>query len=322
MDELPFTPPDHNATLTGSERFNPSKHNWLRANKVPALIINATTVNTGRGWQFTPTWMGESPWALDEGADNIERLEWAEYNIHAGWRMRLARAVAASACVPFIFAPVKFGKWYDNIHIELVDGGVFDNQGVVALLAANCNVLLVSDASGQMRLEREFTAGWKESVRYAQRSSDIQGERIRVAVHADLCARHFSGLIRGLMFLHMKAGLDADTMRLPFSMQTYSIVRSGLSPSGVRKDFQRVLSELRTDLDAFSLDESRCLMACGYKMATHSFENMTKQIPELAGQETPSGKWPFVQELEKITSNNLDNALLDSLREGTKVDYK
>ena len=39
MDELPFTPPDHNATLTGSERFNPSKHNWLRANKIPALNV-------------------------------------------------------------------------------------------------------------------------------------------------------------------------------------------------------------------------------------------------------------------------------------------
>ena len=321
MDELPFTPKDHDPALTGSTKFNPGKHNWLRANKVPALIINSTTVNTGRGWQFTPTWMGESPWALDEGADNIERLEWAEYNIHAGWRMPLARAVAASACVPFIFAPLKFGRWYDNINIELVDGGVFDNQGVVALLAANCNVLLVSDASNQMRLEPEFKAGVKEFGRYAQRSMDIVTERIRVAVHADLCARHFSGLIRGLMFLHMKAGLDADTMRLPFSMKTYSIVRTARSPSGIRKEFQRVLSELRTDLDAFSLDESRCLMACGYQMATHSFKNMAKQIPELASQETFFDNWPFLQELGKITSENLDYALLESLREGTKVDY-
>ena len=89
MDELPFDPMDHSPTVTGSLKFHAGKHNWLRANKVPGLVINATTVNTGRGWQFTPTWMGESPWALNEGADNIERLEWANYNLSENWRMRL-----------------------------------------------------------------------------------------------------------------------------------------------------------------------------------------------------------------------------------------
>jgi predicted acylesterase/phospholipase RssA len=321
MDELPFDPKDHDPNLTGSPKFHPGKHNWLRANKVPALVINATTVNTGRGWQFTPTWMGESPWALNEGADNIERLEWSNYNVKANWRIRLARAVAASACVPFIFAPLNFGRWYDTVSVELVDGGVFDNQGVVALLAGNCNVLLVSDASGQLRLEPEFKAGLKELGRYAQRSMDILMERVRVAVHADLCARHFSGLIRGLMFLHMKAGLDADTIRLPFSMETYEIERTKLSPSGVRKEFQRVLSELRTDLDAFSQDESRCLMACGYQMAAHSFaKDLAQQIPELVGREN-CANWRFAEELGKITSSDRDDALLESLRQGTKVDY-
>jgi predicted acylesterase/phospholipase RssA len=324
MDELPFDPKDHDPTLTGSLIFQPGKHNWLRANKVPALVINATTVNTGRGWQFTTTWMGESPWALNEGADNIERLEWANYNKKEGWRMRLARAVAASACVPFIFEPLKFGKWYENVNIELVDGGVFDNQGVVALLAANCTVLLVSDASGQLRLEPEFNAGVKEFGRYAQRSMDILMERARIAVHADLCARHLSGLIRGLMFLHMKAGLDAETMRLPFSMETYQLERTKLSPSGVRKDFQRVLSELRTDLDAFSQDESRCLMACGYQMAAHSFaKNLAQKIPELAEPEAAAAasNWRFAEELGIITSSHRDDAMLASLQQGTKVDY-
>ena len=108
--------------------------------------------------------MGESPWALNEGADNIERLEWSNYNVSEKWRVRLSRAVAASACVPFSFAPVKLGRWYDTVNVELVDGGVFDNQGVVALLAANCNVLLVSDASGQLRLEPEFKAGLRSSA--------------------------------------------------------------------------------------------------------------------------------------------------------------
>jgi hypothetical protein len=45
-----------------------------------------------------------------------------------------------------------------------------------------------------------------------------------------LRARERSGLLRGLMFVHMKAGLDADTKRLRFSQRTYGLQRSTLSP--------------------------------------------------------------------------------------------
>ena len=40
---------------------------------------------------------------------------------------------------------------YDGIDVELVDGGVHDNQGIASLLDQDCTVILVSDASGQMR---------------------------------------------------------------------------------------------------------------------------------------------------------------------------
>src|SRR5688572_9834905 len=100
------------------------------------------------------------------------------------------------------------------------------------------------------------------------------------------------------MFLHMKAGLDADTIPLPFSKQSFQVERSPLSPTGVRKDFQRALSELRTDLNAFSKTESRALMACGYQMACVTFQKeIADKIPEL--WEAPEGaKWPFDEMLE------------------------
>lgn len=321
LDQLRFTPKDHDPMVTGSEEFDAGKHNWMRGNKVPALVLNATTVNTGRGWQFTPTWMGESPWALNEGADNIERLEWANYNRKARWRMRLARAVAASACVPGIFAPLRLDPSYETVDVELVDGGVYDNQGVAALLAMNCNVLMVSDASGQLKLERKSPEGLAGIAKYAQRAMDILMERVRQATYADLDSRRLTGLVRGLMFQHMKEGLDADTIRLPFSQETYQIERTLLSPSGVRKEYQRALAELRTDLDAFSLDESRCLMACGYQMAAHSFaEHLARKIPELADHEQKTD-WIFSPDLEKITSLDPpdDGELLKSLQEGSKV---
>ena len=33
--------------------------------KVPMLVLNATTLNTGHNWQFTASWMGEPPISLD-----------------------------------------------------------------------------------------------------------------------------------------------------------------------------------------------------------------------------------------------------------------
>jgi hypothetical protein len=76
--------------------------------------------------------MGESPWAIHEAADSVPRLEWAWYAPEAGWQMELGRAVAASACVPGIFAPLRIDDAYDGIQVQLVDGGVHDNQGTVS----------------------------------------------------------------------------------------------------------------------------------------------------------------------------------------------
>lgn len=327
MSDLPFTPADHDSALSGSPLFDLGKHNWLRENKVPALVLNATSVNTGRGWQFTATWMGESPWALNEGADNIERLEWARYDVDAHWQIELARAIAASAAVPGVFSPLELsGEAYPDVRVQLVDGGVNDNQGIVSLLAMNCNVLLASDASGQLRLERGPSPGVKGFISYANRAMDVLMERVRQATFADLVARKRTRAIRGLMFLHMKAGLDAETIRLNFSQETFEAERTALSPSGVRKDFQRALSELRTDLNEFTVLESRALMACGYKMAAHGFEKqLAAEMPDLGTEPEAASTWAFSELLKEITSTapatpNRVN-YLNLLREGSKVQF-
>ena len=302
MDQLAFSPADYDPALTGSEEFNPAKHNWLRAHKVPALILNATTVNTGHAWRFTPTWMGESPWSVHESADSIPRLEWSMYDKSTGWQIRLARAVAASACVPMVFAPLRIGQYYgQGIEISLVDGGVHDGQGSVSLLASGCNVVLVSDACAQLRLEPAPVPGLKGLKTSTLRFVDTLMERVRLANFTDLEARRRSGLLRGLTFLHMKAGLDADVIRLRFSQEAYGLERTPLSPSGVRKDFQRALAEMRTDLDVFTPDEAYGLMACGYQMAS---KGLDRELPKLqkVWRATPRADWPFQEMLAEITS--------------------
>jgi predicted acylesterase/phospholipase RssA len=322
MHDLPFTPRDHDAGMTGSEEFHPGKHNWLRGNKVPVLVLNATTVNTGHAWQFTPTWMGESPWAVHEGADSIPRLEWSWYVPEKNWSMPLGRAVAASASVPGIFTPLRINTAYRGWGVQLVDGGVHDNQGTVSLLALNCNVVLVSDACGQLMAEKEPGTGVGGLLSYADRSMSTLMERVRLANYADLSARKRSGLLRGLMFLHMKAGLDADTVRLDFSQEAYEITREPMSRAGIRKDFQAALAELRTHLDVFTPDECYALMACGYRMTKWAFERDLTHLKALYDPPV-TADWPFKPMLDEITSTkpttSRRDALLDAFRKGSQT---
>jgi len=302
MDQLVFKPADHDAALAGSEAFNPGRHNWLRAHKVPALILNATTVNTGHAWRFTPTWMGEAPWSVHESADSIPRLEWSMYDKDVGWQIRLARAVAASACVPMVFAPLRIGQYYgQGIEISLVDGAVNDNQGSVSLLASGCNVIIVSDACSQLMLEPAPVPGLKGLRTSTWRFVNTLMERVRLANFADLESRRRSGLLRGLTFLHMKAGLDANIIRLRFSHEASSLESTPLSPSGVRKDFQQALAELRTDLDVFTTDEANGLMACGYQMASKGLDH---ELPKLqtVWRAASRADWPFHEMLAELTS--------------------
>jgi predicted acylesterase/phospholipase RssA len=322
MHHLPYKPVDHDPLLTGEEDFNPAKHNWLRADKVPMLVLNATTVNTGHAWQFTPTWMGESPWSTHPAADSVQRLQWHWYDPGSQWQMELARAVAASACVPGLFEPLRIDDAYEGgYQVQLIDGGVHDNQGTVALLAHNCSVLIVSDAAGHLLLEQVPQPGLGGLASYAARAMDTLMERVRLANYADLAARVRTKLVRGLMFLHMKDGLDADVIRLKFSQESYDLHRTPLSPLGVRKDFQKAVAELRTDLDAFTDNERNALMACGYRMAATAFERDLRQFDELYAQAV-SGHWPFEAILQEIKSTAPSTpkreSLINALRAGSK----
>ena len=44
-----------------SPGFHPERHNARRQAKVPILLINATSLNTGRNWRFEAIRMGEPP---------------------------------------------------------------------------------------------------------------------------------------------------------------------------------------------------------------------------------------------------------------------
>lgn len=262
------------------ESFNFRTDNWRRRAKVPNLILNTTSLNTGHNWQFTASWMGEPPAGIDseiDGNDRLRRLYYdAEDTPKAYRQIRLGHAVGASACVPGLFEPLMLDELYPERIVRLVDGGVCDNQGTASLLEQDCNVILVSDGSGQMESEKQPSNGL---LGVPLRSNSILQTRVREAQYNELSARKRAGLLRGFMFVHLKDDLDVDPIDWIGCLDPYDASddsrpayrRGRLTRYGIAKDIQELLAGVRTDLDSFSDVEAFALMTSGYRMTEHEF---------------------------------------------------
>jgi len=280
------------------ERFHPRNHNWRRRAKVPVLILNATTLNTGHLWQFTATWMGEPPAPINPLIDLRERLRRLYYgDAPEGFqRMRLGHAVAASACVPALFHPLAVSNLYEGVRVELVDGGVHDNQGIEGLTDLDrehhaCTHVIISDASGQMPdLDKPSGRIPKLLPRLISVEGDVQREqrvlRTVEAGHAADAATPGEPAGR-VAFMHLQTGLDAVAIS-PAGVPDGDAERERMSPAhtGVPPRAQRLLARVRTDLDAFSEVEALSLMLDGYRLAGSTIA-MEPGIAALAGDGVP-----------------------------------
>ena len=311
--------------LEGGASFKPKYHNWRRKIKVPILVLNATTLNTGHNWQFTASWMGEPPAGADAEVDanyRLRRMYYSEappqYQL-----VRLGSAVGASACVPGIFDPLSFPNLYPDATVRLVDGGVHDNQGTSALLDQGCNVLLVSDASGQMG---DVDEPGDNAISVLLRSNSILQARIRLSEFEDVTARRRSSLLKGLMFIHLKKDLEAESKNwidcedpTDASDDARPQHQNGvLTPYGIRKDVQKKLSAIRTDLDSFNETEAFALMVSGYRMTEQQFPASLPDFPTHSG----SANWRFLAiepVLKRIGGNETAFRKLEKLLDTAKL---
>jgi predicted acylesterase/phospholipase RssA len=295
LDELKIQP------AGAPENFRPKYDNWRRAAKVPDLILNATSLNTGHNWQFTATWMGEPPSGINSEIDSNYRLRRlyhgdAPTSFRRKYRVRLGDAVGASACVPGLFEPLVLTRLYGErgeqeprepkeVAVRLVDGGVHDNQGVASLLEQGCSHVIVSDASGQMDTVDDPSSGL---LAVPLRSNSILQTRVREAQHQDLVARRRASLLQGLIFIHLKKDLGTDPLdwleckdRWKASDEARPPEESGdLTTYSVKKDVQRLLASVRTDLDSFSEAEAYALMMSGYAMIERAPAEELRNFPQ------------------------------------------
>jgi NTE family protein len=109
----------------------------------PALTINSTNLDTGTLFSFT----------RDNSFDSTYNIKFKK-TIKFDTRMHnIAEAVACSTSVPYAFSPTHLKFIVDNELIEpkLVDGGIYDNQGIYRLTTKSSffrsDIVIVSDAS-------------------------------------------------------------------------------------------------------------------------------------------------------------------------------
>lgn len=320
--------------------FKPKYENWRRVNKVPILVLNATSLNTGHNWQFTASWMGEPPSAFNSEIDGNYRFRRMYYEeapeLASHWRwpllrslappdyrnLRLGEAVAASSAVPGLFDPVSFANLYPDKIVRLTDGGVHDNQGVTSLLDQDCTVMLVSDASGQTNA---FDQPSGDRLPVLLQSWTISMARVREAELRELDARRRSGLLRGLLYLHLKKDLDADPVNWvgcqdpkDASDEARPPERKGpLTCFGVRKDVQALLSAIRTDLDTFSEVEAFSLMTSGYRMAELEL-NRLSGLGLPAPRPGPRG-WRFLKVTESLVAPPTENERFHQFKQHLQI---
>jgi predicted acylesterase/phospholipase RssA len=300
--------------LGAADDFEPKKHNWHRKAKVPVLFLNATTLNTGHNWQYTASYMGESPHAIDPNVDGTNRLRRVYYK-DAPIRhrdMRLTDAVVASACVPGLFEPIRLDGLYQRKErgnpaewfvVRQVDGGVHDNQGIASLFEQDCSVILVSDASGQTTTVADPGGGMTAPL---LDSNAVLMQRVRQEQFARLKARRDGGLLKGTMFIHLKQDLEVEPIdwlgcQEPSEQSDPARSQEPLTSYGIRKEVQELLAGLRTDLDSFSDSEAWALMTSGYRMA----ERFLPEVTVLPARQHPGIEWPFLEIEQTMTGAHI-----------------
>lgn len=306
------------------QTFNLFDYNNRAEFKIPVLTINATSLNTGNSWHFTSSWIGESrplhpfntnsilkflrldgtypdgPEFAPEGAENQKRLRENKFK-----QIRLADAVAASACVPGVFKPLAIHDLYWNsrgeeIVVQLVDGGLFDNQGVDALAKAECDYVICSDGSGQIEDELDPVTKFYTVV---NRSNTILMKRVREETVEKLCAGHCA--IKDWSFLHLRQLCRGDIV--------YPLVPGPADHSDPEQNngYVYCLSKLRTDLDTFTDVEAYTLMYHGYMLASESFK---------VKGDAPRQHWRFLAIRSLLVYEPV--WLLKQLKIGSEVSFK
>ena len=199
----------------------------------------------------------------------------------------LARAVAASSCVPGPFRPMRVRDGVEALRdgtytgadreklvrmIDLADGGVYDNLGIEPVWRDH-EVVLVSDAAPSLSVDPPMRAVWK-ALRYAvtllEQATEVRKRWL------------LANFIRG----------DMDGAYWSISSKPSHFELEPPSPGYPDEFVERFISQVRIDLDVFSEGEIGVLENHGYLIAETAIRrHAPERATEAAPLEIPHPEW-------------------------------
>lgn len=218
LDQLPsatgLNKPNESVTYTGTK-----------------LLLNTTSLLSGERVTFSR-----------EPISGVNEMSKVNNNV-----LLLSRIVGASSGVPGLFPPTTIAG------DVLVDGGVADNQGIESLIhdPVQCNVLIVSDASGQM----EACDSIKSSVL-----------NVLVRVNSVLQFQVRNKLIDILVGWRNLPDINDEPHRFAFIHLFRNLKDWSDTDNRMPSEFITAIGRIRTDLDQFSYIEREALMYHGYTL--------------------------------------------------------
>lgn len=227
--------------------------------------------------QFGVNWVFEKARAGDYQAGYVTPHR-------AGWP--LAKAVAASSCFPPVFNPMKLNlkskdfaggkaaarKEYAECvsDLRLTDGGCYDNLGLEPIWK-NHAVVLCSDGGGTFDFEADKNLIWR-----VQRYASILDNQASALRKRWLISNFITQELKGTYW-----GTSSD-------VKSYD-ENSNNGYSAALAD--HVISEIRTDLDAFSDAEASVLINHGYLLADAAIRRHTPELASPAALVIPYPNW-------------------------------
>lgn len=234
------------------------------------FVFCATDMAFGANFEFRPNTMGD----------------WRLGHIQTPRDWPLAKAVAASACFPPLFNPMKLGalgpfqggnaereereRWSEAVKdVRLTDGGDYDNMGLEPVWKHH-KYVLVSDAGGLFDFDSDKNLIWR-----IQRYQAIQEAQTRYLRKRWLFASDKAGILQACYWAVSSAASSYN----PGSSVGYSKALA-----------KEVIAQIRTDLDSFSDAEAAVLQNHGYFLADVA---MKKHAAALLPQNPPTPAPPF-----------------------------
>jgi NTE family protein len=220
----------------------------------PVIAINSTNLETGRLFTFSKLKMGDSAYAHPKPGDKSIRFNSEKFPI--------SKAVAASACVPFAFTPIRIEPQYfcdksdaKIVNPRLIDGGVYDNQGIHKITQAGssyeCDIIITSDAGNMLPYRSRF----RNTFELLIRTSDIFMNRIKNFQLIENVYKNSKSSTKEIAYFSLGWDIDKCIPGFIDNLKKGTIPLSVIDAHGITKEdidsqkWKSIEDKLKTDMD-------------------------------------------------------------------------